>query len=80
MDLKQTLHGMTLLGIVAAAGLVQGNETAWQMAALCAALAFLTEELRTAGNLFSSFYLQAMAFGTALACWAAAVAAATSLL
>ncbi|HEV2898854.1 MAG TPA: hypothetical protein VGX71_13660 [Pseudaminobacter sp.] len=76
---------MTLLGIVAAAGLVQGNEMAWQMAGLTAALAFMTEELRTAGNQFSgdqfpSFFFHAVAFGTALASWVAAVAAATSLL
>jgi hypothetical protein len=80
MDLKQTLHGMTLLGIVAAAGLVQGNETAWQMAGLCAAMAFVTEELRTAGDAWARPSLHVAAFITAMVSWAAASIAATSLL
>jgi Na+-transporting NADH:ubiquinone oxidoreductase subunit NqrD len=80
MEMKQALYGMTLLGIVAAAGLVQGNETAWQLAGLCAALAFVTEELRTAGIAWRKPYLEAAAFITAMASWAAASIAATSML
>jgi hypothetical protein len=44
--LVQAIYSALLLSIIAAAGLVKGVDSAWELAAITAALAFFAEQIR----------------------------------